>query len=162
MSSLKTGILYHFQINQSPKFKATNSKMNTIAFHKQMLSEIAHDIEYCLVEISRAEFRNVNQYTPGYMGFLDFENLPKEDQEYLKQSYAECHENHAYLMKMTEHLHFLRQRYTYLYEQLEGLKTISTLQLNGTLPAVTTIPIHIQDSNVYDESAFGENFDWIM
>ncbi|AGE48369.1 hypothetical protein PBCVAN69C_148L [Paramecium bursaria Chlorella virus AN69C] len=65
-------------------------------------------------------------------------------------------------MKMTEHLHFLRQRYTYIYEQLEALKTISTLQINGVLPAVTTVPIHIQDSNVYDESAFGENFDWIM
>ncbi|AGE57213.1 hypothetical protein PBCVNEJV4_152L [Paramecium bursaria Chlorella virus NE-JV-4] len=45
---------------------------------------------------------------------------------------------------------------------MEALKTISTLQINGILPAVTTVPIHIQDSNVYDESAFGENFDWIM
>jgi len=135
--------------------------MNTIAFHKQMLMDLAHDIEYCITEISRAEFRNLG-LTPGYMGFLDFENFSNEDKEYLKQCYKECHENYAYKMKMIEHLETLRNRYTYVYEQLEAVKTISTLQINGVLPAVTTIPIKIEDSDVYDDSAFGENFDWIM
>ncbi|AGE54781.1 hypothetical protein PBCVMA1D_084L [Paramecium bursaria Chlorella virus MA1D] len=134
--------------------------MNTIAFHKQMLSDLAHDIEYCITEISRAEFRNTT-LTPGYMGFLDFENFSKEEQLYLKSCYGDCHENHMYKMKMTNHLKFLRQRYTDLYDRMEAIKTISTLQINGVLPSVTTSPIMIEDSHVYDDSAFGEKMDWI-
>jgi hypothetical protein len=135
--------------------------MNTIAFNKKMLSDLAHDIEYCIVEISRAEFRNFG-LTPGYMGFLDFENFSKEEQLYLKECYKECHDNYVYLTKMTGHLETLRQRYTYVYEQMEAIKTISSLQINGVLPAITTIPVNIEDSDIYDQTAFGENFDWIM
>jgi len=135
--------------------------MNTIAFHKKMLSDLAHDIEYCITEICRAEFRNIT-LTPGYMGFLDFENFSDGDKLYLKECFKECHDNYIYLTKMTEHLETLRNRYTYIYEQMEAIKTISSLQINGVLPAITTIPIKIEDSDVYDDSAFGGNFDWIM
>jgi len=135
--------------------------MNSIAFYKQMLSDLENDIEYCIFEISKAEFLN-QRLVPGYSGFQNFDTYYSEsEKEYLKSVYKESRENYDYLKKMTAHLETLRNAYTWLYEDFKSIKTISNLKLAKILSPITTAPVNIEDSDVYNETAFGEKFDWI-
>jgi len=118
---------------------------------------LGHHIDYTIDSIAELEYELHTHAPAGYGGpgygscNLRFNQLDEAEQKYLEESYKLTWTMVHNLQDMKKHLQKLRTEYTNVCEAIR----IGTYIERGHIKPATTRPIVIEDSDKFDDSAFG-------
>lgn len=124
------------------------------------LTDLEHLMDLAFEEIAYCEYQR-SIIPGGIIGHWDCDNFvhryTKDEQAYLKNIYALHHELYLYEQRMLAEVDMLRN----LYEDINQDIFVRYAMENSSLTFENTRKPIIGGEDLFDDSAFGEKFDWI-
>lgn len=118
---------------------------------RQELEYLRHDIDESIDLVAKLEYEINTFRSAGFTGFTRFDLFSKDEQEYLKDHYNQTFEMVQRLEDEKKYLENLREEYQNIHDAL----MIRFYESMGYIEKTKTKPVMIEDSDVFDESAFG-------
>lgn len=115
------------------------------------LEDLRYEIDRTIDIVEKLEYDIDTYRSAGFTGFVRFDLFADSDKMYMIEHYKESAEMVKRLDDEKKYLADLRKEYQNVHDEL----MIRFYESMGYIEKPTTKPVTIEDSDVFDESAFG-------